>query len=471
MPFSKAGQLARVVRTARTDDPIGLVAENLRESPHGVLPVLDRDASDDEAQRKARVIGLITQNELSFVTKKLLETPVANGHWPPATPEIVPETGSDISAQKTPELRENEAATGANSTFSLPEIVAATESPSARDAALTPERAPEKPLFSDPLLSVAARDVMRSDVPFIPAVFSLHNALLTLERYGYTALPVIDEAGQYLGLISRADVISALGKSVRPPLVGGMATPVGVYLTDGRLSGGAKGFALVLSGVLTAFLLIVSQILLAFGVWLINPEWGILAFSGRAGLIGAENGSLANSLVSLAHGLLFLTLLRFSPIAGYHAAEHQTVHALERGLPLEVQYVDKMPRAHPRCGTNLVALGGLLTIGFQHLRSFDQLSVLLVFVFAFFFWRALGTFLQETFTTRPATRKQLENGIAAARELMEKYQAQPFAESARPLRLLNGGMLPVIAGMTLALFVLLAAWDFAARALLGANVL
>ena len=35
----------------------------------------------------------------------------------------------------------------------------------------------------------------------------------------------------------------------------------------------------------------------------------------------------------------------------YHGAEHMTVHAQERGDPLDIKSVRKYPTAHPRCGT------------------------------------------------------------------------------------------------------------------------
>ena len=35
----------------------------------------------------------------------------------------------------------------------------------------------------------------------------------------------------------------------------------------------------------------------------------------------------------------------------YHGAEHMTVHAQERGDPLDVEHIRQYPTAHPRCGT------------------------------------------------------------------------------------------------------------------------
>jgi CBS domain-containing protein len=433
MPFSKAGQLARTVTTARLSDPIGLVAENLREAPYGVLPVLDRTIVGDQNDKNARVIGLITQRDLSKVTETLTAV---------SAPSPV--------ASTLPPPRPFDGEAGSSSTDN--------------QQATTPETAVETTLINQPngippsggassnSQTLRAGDIMRGDVPIIPAAFSLHNALLTLERYDFAALPVIDEVGRYIGLISRADVVSAISGTIRPPLVGGMATPLGVYLTDGRLSGGVSAFALFLSGLTLAFCVIFSQIPLALGAYLINPEWGPMALSGRMGLLVGDGVGLFNSMATLAHGLLFLLMMRLLPISGFHAAEHQTVHALERGLPLEIEYIEKMPRAHPRCGSNLLAIAGLMLIGFQHLPGIGPEFIAPILIVTFFFWRGVGTFIQETFTTRPAKKKELQSGIDAAKDLMEKYQQQPFASPAMPLRLLNGGMVPSAIGMIVGLY-------------------
>lgn len=38
----------------------------------------------------------------------------------------------------------------------------------------------------------------------------------------------------------------------------------------------------------------------------------------------------------------------------YHGAEHKTIFCYEKGLPLTVENVRKMPRHHPRCGTSFM---------------------------------------------------------------------------------------------------------------------
>ena len=427
MPFTRAGQLARSVIAARATDPIGLVAENLRMSQGGVIPVLDRATLGeiDPDERNARVLGLISQDDLAKATRNLMA--------PVAQPVAVYAGGADIDIAHQ---NGNGAANGNGHSISHAVAVAdAVGVAELHNSALT------------------AGDIMRSDVPYIPANFSLHNALLTLDRYELPAMPVYNDARQYLGMISRADLLAGIHQSVRPPLVGGMATPLGVWLTDGRNAGGAPNLGLFLTGLILSVGLMLSTALIVAGAWALRPEWGAMAYSGRLGA-AIEPSNVFNTITALIQGFLFLMFFRVLPLSGVHAAEHQTVWALERGLPLTVENVRSMPRAHPRCGTNLVALGGLLTIGIQHLPEITPNWILLVFIVAFFGWRNLGTALQNGFMTRPATDAQIEGGIRAANEVMAKYQAQPTAMAPLPLRLLNNGMIWSAAGMMLGLFVL-----------------
>ena len=46
----------------------------------------------------------------------------------------------------------------------------------------------------------------------------------------------------------------------------------------------------------------------------------------------------------------------------YHGAEHKTIHCYERGLPLTVENVRKMPRQHPRCGTSFLFVVMIVSI-------------------------------------------------------------------------------------------------------------
>ena len=408
MPFTLAAQLARRAPVVQADTPLGLVAENLRESNGGVVAVLDRvtPGKSQNSERGARLLGIITQEELATASARVFaperEVVALNGH------------GGNF-------LLEDEEHQNGNAPLTVP----------------------QSPL--DTLRELRARDVMRVEVPFVPAQFSLPNALLTFDRAGLGSLPVLDEANRYLGMISRADVLSALTGNMRPPVVGGMATPLGVWLTDGVLTGGAPTIGLFLSGLTIASFFYIAQLALYFVARAISPELGMAALSGRLGLQN-DSANLLNTFFAALHALFFLLMFRITPLAGVHAAEHQTVHALERGLPLTPENVAKMPRAHPRCGTNLMAIAGLISVGLAHLPTITPGSVLLLLIFTFFTWRSFGDALQVLFTTRPASKKQLESGIRAAQQLMAHYQNTPFAVSRSPLRLLNGGMMWSLAG-------------------------
>jgi len=231
-------------------------------------------------------------------------------------------------------------------------------------------------------------------------------------------------------------------------MAGGMATPLGVWLTDGHISAGAPTFGLFLTGVELGLCYIFSFVAMLFLLYFINHDLATQFVSGR---IGAEStsGSWFNLMVTAAQGLLFLGALRLSPISGTHAAEHQTIWALERGLELIPENVKQMPRAHPRCGTNLMALAGMIEIVFQHLPSFDPGTILVALLFIYLFWRSLGEWLQNWFTTRPANAKQLQSGIDAGLELQRKYQEEPVVVTSFGRRLFNSGLIYAAVGMIL----------------------
>lgn len=46
----------------------------------------------------------------------------------------------------------------------------------------------------------------------------------------------------------------------------------------------------------------------------------------------------------------------------YHGAEHKTIHAYERGLPLAAEHIRPMPIEHPRCGTGFLLVVVLFSI-------------------------------------------------------------------------------------------------------------
>ena len=464
MPFVSAGQLARPTPVLNSEMPIGLVAENLRAAECSALPVLDRiitGGTEDgpggpqwnSQARRARVVGVVDERDLSIAVLPILaeqETvrrtqPVplgVNGH---AALESHGQSPFWPEAPQEDEIEDIESGSAPNK---------------------TQIEAPLLPPLAD-LTNLTARDVMQRDFGIIPSLFSLHNALLTLDRYNCSALPVIDTDGSYRGMISRADIIAALGRNIRPPVVGGMATPIGVWLTTGAISGGAPPLGLFLSGATLGFCFLVAYFAVLLPLTFINAEWAAMYVSGRLG--ATTNSGLFDFLTTGAQGLVFLLAMRALPIAGFHAAEHQTVWAIERGLPLTPEIVAQMPRAHPRCGTNLMVLSLLITIIFQHLPSFDPLMILVSLIFVYFSWRSLGEMLQNYFTTKPATPKQIESGIRAGLEVMEQYQAQPHVLPSFGSRLLRSGLAYSALGMMLVMLILSQAMNWLETLILRLN--
>lgn len=278
---------------------------------------------------------------------------------------------------------------------------------------------------------------------------------------GVSCLPVVAWDERYLGCVQFGDVLAALASRYAPPHIGGLATPLGVYLTTGSVSGGVGNLGLILAGAVMAFMLWVAQVglaLLAAGLYRI-AGWSwlralALVTMGYPAQTGALTEFWLSILSSLLLMLLFLTLLRLAPrLAGYHAAEHQTVHAIEAGEPLLPEVVARMPRVHPRCGTNLWAIMALSFLGMAMLATILStqlgraylgavvpfaLACVLVVIIS---WRQVGGWLQAYFTTRRAAPAELASGIRAGQAVIRNHLATPLRPPARPFtRLWRMGM-------------------------------
>lgn len=292
------------------------------------------------------------------------------------------------------------------------------------------------------------RDYARPLTP-IPLATPLDEAVWLLQRDGIDHLAVHDGDGKYLGILTRARLMQHFDEQRRPRLVGGMATPFGVYLTSLHHRGGAGDVALFCTGLLLSLQATLALVIVGLGLALASPD----AFQAALGFLSfglvAAGAVPAMPPLLLVHVLVFLLLLRLSPLAGYHSGEHQVVHALERGLPLTVDAVTPMPRPHVRCGTNLVVwLYALLLVGlivdgsgrWQQLWALPAVAALL-------FWRPVGLWIQLHFTTKPASRRQMEAGIRAGRMLLARYQRAPEWRAGWLRRVWNRGLVQVVAGM------------------------
>lgn len=254
-------------------------------------------------------------------------------------------------------------------------------------------------------------------------------------------LVVTDDQGRVMGLIGASDFWPKLRSPIKPPNIGGMATPFGVYLTCGTAHAGPSMWALMGTGACMMSMTLVAAI---------AAEWvGDLA--ARHGMSDFWAGNLATALTLL----LFLILMRLVPLSGTHGAEHMVVNAIERDNPLAPDVVRRMPRVHPRCGTNIAAAGSVFMglFGWEWI-NIPSIRFLVAALATMLIWRPLGTFLQQFVTTKPPSDRQLEGGIRAGKDLLDRYATGHIVVPNAWNRLWYSGLLHVIAGATLAALIL-----------------
>lgn len=281
----------------------------------------------------------------------------------------------------------------------------------------------------------------------LPGNLGPEEALAIFHQQEIDAAPVLDSGGRYLGMVATSTLMSAACGALRPPMIGGLATPMGVYLTNGVIRGGVGDLALVSAG----FFMGLLQFVAAWGAWLLTPllvAW-LHDESPPMQLVRVLLPSPAAAYLWLPPFLtifFFALLFRFSWVTGYHAAEHQVVHAIEQGDELTLEAVRAKPRVHPRCGTNLMAAFILFMV--LHGGLPPELSWL-AFPVALIAWRMFGTVLQQYVTTRAPNERQLQSGLRAGEELLVRYQAHLTAQPSRWRRLWNIGLLQVLGGFML----------------------
>ncbi len=75
---------------------------------------------------------------------------------------------------------------------------------------------------------------------------------------------------------------------------------------------------------------------------------------------------LVDGAFRLTAFVLYLWLIsqwkEMARVLGFHGAEHKAIHALEAGVPLTPENVQKFPRLHPRCGTTFLFLVVMISI-------------------------------------------------------------------------------------------------------------
>jgi hypothetical protein len=331
------------------------------------------------------------------------------------------------------------------------------------------------PMLAEGPYSASLRRQTVADVMVQPQVVADANETVTslcrrFARSLVTTVSVVGPEGEYLGTVFIGDLVAPGGPPPYPARVGGMATPFGVYLTNGRVRGGVNDIALFSAGVVLG-LLSTAACAIATALFWLATQMHILSVPGGITLSDLADvpdtvSGLPGILWTVAVLITFMLLMRATRMAAFHAAEHQAVHAMERQEQLTPETLARMPRPHPRCGTNIWVASLLYCSLLQALlftRYFDVTTAgIFAAVITLFLWRRVGAVVQQLFTTRPAGEAELRSGIHAAEQLMQRYLETPPGKTKPLQRIWCMGMIQSACGMMSVLGILqlaLYAWS------------
>ncbi len=239
------------------------------------------------------------------------------------------------------------------------------------------------------------------------------------------------------------------------PRISGTAMPTGVHLSDGW-SKSSSDWELVLTGAAIMLVGAASLVVSYLIIWVLDgfvpaPLVAILLQALPPG--ESAQFALWQVAVNLIVFFTFLVVMRATPLASWHAAEHMVVSAIERTGRLDFDIVAQMPRAHRRCGTTLLAgILPALLIG-APLWAVAPMTAVLISVVGWVVREHTGWALQQYFTTKPPSARQLSVAIAAARRLAsqrnERLRNLPPA-----VRIWNRGFPQMVAGVGATIWLL-----------------
>ena len=243
-----------------------------------------------------------------------------------------------------------------------------------------------------------------------------------------------------------------------PPRISGSAMPGGVFMSTGiaRSPDGIVGELWLVGTGTTIALMGASGMVLTFIIsWLLQQVYGI-QFVEVLLMVQTTIEPTAGPWVDVALNFLillsFLTLMRITPLSGYHAAEHKVIGAIEHfGEPTR-ERARMMPRAHRRCGTNLLAgLLPLLVLS-EPLYRISPILAVIVVVLGWQFRFVVGYFIQAIFATKEPTDRQLDAALRSGKSVLERWR-ESVGERVPPLiGFWRRGMLQLFGGMLIGLW-------------------
>ena len=203
-----------------------------------------------------------------------------------------------------------------------------------------------------------------------------------------------------------------------------------------------------LSSVAVAGMIAVALVF-GIGLFFLIPVFASRALEGWVGSDLVTN--LIEGIIRLGIFLGYIVLIGkmegIRRVFMYHGAEHMTVHAQERGDPLDVESVRKYATAHPRCGTAfllvvmVVAVVAFVFVGREPLWWLVVSRIVLVPVIAAAAYEVIRlsgrystnplvslitrpSLALQSLTTRQPDDDQIEIAIAAMTQAIDADEAQ-----------------------------------------------
>ena len=212
-----------------------------------------------------------------------------------------------------------------------------------------------------------------------------------------------------------------------------------------------------LSSVAVAGMIAVALVF-GVGLFFLIPVFASRALEGWVGSDLVTN--LIEGIIRLGIFLGYIVLIGkmegIRRVFMYHGAEHMTVHAQERGDPLDVESVRKYATAHPRCGTAfllvvmVVAVVAFVFVGREPLWWLVVSRIVLVPVIAAAAYEVIRlsgrysanplvglitrpSLALQSLTTRQPDDDQIEIAIAAMTQAIDADEAQVAGSDAGAL--------------------------------------
>lgn len=98
----------------------------------------------------------------------------------------------------------------------------------------------------------------------------------------------------------------------------------------------------------------IIAVALALGLFVILPSFVVSLSESNTGALKSLKEGIVKVGFFVAYIYLISLLSDIKRVFQYHGAEHKSIQAYERDMELTLENVKKMPRLHPRCGTNFI---------------------------------------------------------------------------------------------------------------------